>query len=303
MKRFIPFLILTLAVFAFTHGLNAATKLTQKLPLCDVPIPQSEQMLKGEVVRMVETAKLPPPEEGMPRAERNYAMGWKKVDERTYSIAWQKVAMDDAVAVPGMTFLMPHAEAFEDVKPYCANASRPGETDICFVFPLDRKDLLGMSPWVLARYDAQGRILAFQSFSWLDLLTSAMSSFRYEFHYDGENDANCREVKLFHKNPRIKTEEEIGYMRLQCEAGLPVQYLSGGASYFFSDEKTKLIYGDHGFLTAKITYDGHGDDANPAYMFHYQNYEHDRHGNWTSRGVYVSGQLLGVETREIVYAE
>lgn len=280
------------------------TPVTQKLPINAAPLPQSEQMLRGDVVRMVETAKLAPQEENWAGAERLYLLAWKKTDERTFSLAWQKAAMDDAAAVPGMTFLMPEAGSFKDVKPYFSSTSRPGATDICFVFPTDKEEMSGLKPWQMVRYDARGRIRDLRSFSLLGLLAPfQLSSFRYEFHYGDESDANCREARLFFNNPNTKTEEEIGYIRLQYEAGRPTGYLSGGASYFFSDKKTELAYDDHGILQWNITYNGHGDDAKPQSVLHYQDHELDDRGNWTRRDVYANGQLLAVETREIEYAE
>lgn len=275
----ITFLLLTVTV--------AAAEVSRMIPIRDVAIPLSEELLNGDVVRMVYSAETEVAQAG--------------------SMVWEKVDLDDS-AMPGMTFLMPQAAIERNPKPFLRSVGASKEKYTYFWVPMKMDEIESIPgipeiylhmhrTYILSKYDSHGRIREMRPFVLWNALTGISPSFRYKFEYGDEND--CRRFRSIFRHADLKTESEIGLTKLQYEDGRVTQLISKGNTLFFNPGKIELTYDEHGFLASMTAFED--DRQQPWYTKFYRNHEHDRHGNWTRRDVFLGEQRRGTEKREIYY--
>ena len=273
-----------------------AAEISQFVPTLIAPVPISEELLNGDVVRLIYSVEY---------AEQNS-------DAPKYAIprVWEKVCLDDTVTPPsGMTFLIPQFSLRQNAKPYYRATSPTGEKYTCFLIPPAKieRGMVSLGDIYVLKYDARGRIrdMNFLGVRW----NSTGTGFRFTFEYGDEED--CQEVRLYfrkdeeyvHEGKEIAAGEdvEICLIEFQYENGRLKKYFSNDSNYFISPEKTELTYDEHGFLASKAEFQG-PDALEPGCTWFYRNYEQDHLGNWTRRDVYFNELLAATENREIYYA-
>lgn len=302
--RFFALHIFMLLFLARTPCLSA--EFSQMVPT-QVPIPMSENLLRGDVLRVVVTMELPTEDAALRGTNRT---------QDSASLEWKKVDLSDLESPPEVHFLVPQNGLFDISKPYFAIATHSEEKRICFFTPLiTRESLDVLTNFLVTTYDYRGRIHDLTSINPCDLLFASsdfsaaqLSSFRYSFSYNDSEKDNVSEVVLYLRpagRKKYRDEYEIGRIQAFYENGRLARFLADGDKYFFSKSTTKLTYNADGFLASKEE-----TDENDQLVLHgsmsYRNYEKDDHGNWTRRDIYRrdhlgNEQFQGTQKRVIEY--
>ncbi len=294
-------IVLSTLSLLFLASNASAAEVSQFVPGLNAPIPVSEEILNGDVARVVFSV------ENAEEKNDSSEFAERESGSRNATV-WEKVHFDNTVTPPkDMTFLMPQSVLRQNPKPYYRATSPTGEPYICFLVP-PLETTVRLGEFCLLKYDMRGRIHDINSF---DLTCDSVGTgFRYTFEYVDEE--NCQEARIFfrkdegyvHKGKEIAAGEEleIGLIEFQYENDTFEKFFSNDSNYFLSPYKTELIYDERGFLTSKAQFNGL-NKLGPDRTWYYRNYEQDRFGNWTRRDVYLDERLIGTYKRDIYYAD